>query len=382
MRIGLALLTLFPGRVGGSETYVLGLLGEYAAGNGPDEVVVLANRHVMRAYAGLARGPVRLQPIPSYRAGEGNLTRALAMAGAAARPRSTARAVPAGLDLVHFAVTVPIPATSAPRVVTLHDLQHHDLPHLFSRAERVYRRWAYDGSARDAEVVVTSSHFSKERIVDLLDIREERVEVVHFGIDHDRFGPAAASGKDELLRGLELPPRFAFYPANLWPHKNHLRLLEALARQGDDDLGLVLTGQGYGRLDALQESARKLGVGRRVRHLGHVSHDVLPALYRRATALVFPSLYEGFGAPLVEAMACGCPVVASDRAAIPEVCGSSALLFDPDAAESIADALSRATTSEDVRRRLSAAGVERAKSFTWRASAERHAQIYARATAT
>ena len=380
MRIGFALLTLFPGRVGGAETYVQGLLGEYASG--ADEVVVLANRHVMSDYAALERGRVRLHHVPSYRPGDGDLTRALAMARAALRPRAAARAAPAGLDLVHYAVTVPIPATAGPRVVTLHDVQHHDLPRLFSRAERAYRRWAYDGSARRADVVVTASDYSKRRIVERLGIAPERVEAVHFGIDHDRFGPDPDPGDAGALAGFDLPPRFAFYPANLWPHKNHERLLEALALLDDRELGLVLTGQPYGRLERLRGRARELGVEHRVRHLGHVPQGVLPALYRRATALVFPSLYEGFGAPPLEAMACGCPVAASDRASIPEVCGTAALLFDPDSGESIAEAIAGATAGEEARERLRGAGLERARAFTWRASAARHAQIYARATAT
>jgi glycosyltransferase involved in cell wall biosynthesis len=382
VNVGFSLLTLFPGRVGGSETYVQGLLHEYAAGRGPDEVTVLANRHVMSAYGSSARGPVRLHHVSSYRPGDGMLTRTLAMAGAAALPQRAARDVPGGLDLVHYAVTVPIPSTDTPRVVTLHDVQHHDLPDLFSRAERTYRRWAYDGSARRATVVVTSSHFSKGRIVELLRIEPERIEVVHFGIDAERFAPAPREGDEEALDGLGLPPRFAFYPANLWPHKNHERLLEALALLGDTELDLVLTGQDYGRLERLRERARELGVEPRVRHLGHLPARALPALYRRAELLVFPSLYEGFGAPPLEAMACGCPVAASDRASIPEVCGGAALLFDPESPDSIAATVRSALDDEDVRERLRSDGLERAKAFTWRAAAERHQAIYERAAET
>ena len=382
MRIGFALLTLFPGRVGGAETYVRGLLGEYASGAGPGEVVVLANRHVMASYHDFARGPVSFCHVDSYRPGDGTATRTLAMTAAALAPSRTARGVPSGLELVHYAVTVPIPATAARRVVTLHDIQHHDLPELFPRAERAYRRWAYDGSARNAAVVVTSSAYSKERIVTLLGIPAERVEAVHLGIDHARFTTVSHAGDERELAGLDLPERFALYPANLWPHKNHERLLDALGLLPDRELGLVLTGQGYGRLDGLLRRARVLGIASRVGHLGHVAAEILPALYRRATALVFPSLYEGFGAPPLEAMACGCPVAASNRTSIPEVVGQAALLFDPHSVESIAEALDRVTSDEELRGRLRAAGLERARAFTWHASAERHAKIYARVAAT
>jgi glycosyltransferase involved in cell wall biosynthesis len=267
-------------------------------------------------------------------------------------------------------------------VVTLHDVQHHDLPGLFSRAERAYRRWAYDGSARRAGVVVTSSNFSKGRIVELVGVEPERVEVVHFGIDTERFAPGPVEDDEEALHGLELPERFAFYPANLWPHKNHERLLEALALLRDTELGLVLTGQDYGRLDRLRERARDLGVDARMHHLGHVGAEALPALYRRAGLLVFPSLYEGFGAPPLEAMASGCPVAASERASIPEVCGEAALYFNPESAESIAATVRTALEDEDVRARLRSHGLERTKAFTWRVAAERHQAIYERAAET
>ena len=164
MHVGFALLTLFPGRVGGSESNVRGLLGEFAQGHGPERVTVLANRHVAGAYE--ASGPVGLHLVRSYRPGEGTLTRALAMAAALAAPRVAARDVPAGLDVVHYPVTVPIPRIQAPTVVTLLDVQHHDLPGFFSRGEAAFRRRAYDRAARDADVVITISEFSKARIVE------------------------------------------------------------------------------------------------------------------------------------------------------------------------------------------------------------------------
>jgi glycosyltransferase involved in cell wall biosynthesis len=378
VHVGYALLTLFPGRVGGSETNARGLLGQYAAGNGPERVTVLANRHVAAAYGGLARGPVSLHHVASYRPGDSMPTRALAMAAARALPRRAARDVPAGLDLVHYPVTVPIPVTDAPRVVTLFDVAHHDLPSAFPRAERAYRRWAYDGAARAADSVVTTSEFSAGRVADVVGVARERIEVVHMAIDHERFTPAPTEADERLPR---LPERFAVYPANLWPHKNHAALIDALAH-APDELELVLTGQDYGRLSDLRARAERLGVAGRLHHLGHLPHEQIPALFRRATAMVFPSLYEGFGAPPLEAMACGLPVAASDRASLPEVCGDAALAFEPSSPEAIADALTRVTSDDVLRGSLRAAGLERAKSFTWTAAANRHRAIYERTAAT
>jgi glycosyltransferase involved in cell wall biosynthesis len=139
-------------------------------------------------------------------------------------------------------------------------------------------------------------------------------------------------------------------------------------------LTLILTGQTYGR--PLRGPA-----GERVRHLGHVPFHRLPALYRRATATVFPSLFEGFGMPLVEAMACGCPLAASNRGVVAETCGDAALLFDPEDEEAIADAIRRIVEDDSLRARLRADGVARAAQFRWDDVAARHLEIYRRACA-
>lgn len=378
VHVGYSLLTLFPGRVGGSESNVRGLLGEFATGNGPDRLTILANPLVADAYREYERGPVSIHHVRSYRPGDSTITRALAMATARALPGLVARDVPGGLNVVHYPVTVPIPRSRAATVVTIYDLQHHDLPHFFSRSERAYRRWAYDGAARSATLVVATSEHTRERLLDVLDLDPARVEVVHYGLDAERFAPDD-DGDEALLTPLGLPERFVIYPANLWPHKNHERLVDALAAQPDRELALILTGQTWGRLERLMDRAREKGVAERVRHLGYVDARAVPAVYRAARAMVFPSLYEGFGAPPLEAMACGCPVAASKRGSLREVCGEAALELDPESIESIATALERIASDDGLRDRLRAAGLERAGQFRWSGAARRHAEIYARA---
>lgn len=382
MHVGFGLLTLFPGRVGGSESNVTGLVDQFAAGHGPERVTVLANRHVARAYADRIGGPVSMHHVRSYRSGDRDVTRLFAMLAARALPAVAARDVPHGLDVVHYPVTVPIPRVPVPTVVTLHDVQHHDLTSFFGRGERTYRRWAYDASARNATLVVTSSEFSRGRIVERVGVASERIEVVPLGIDRARFSDAPGPADAARLAELDLPDRFVVYPANLWPHKNHVRLVEGLAASGDRDLHVLLTGQTYGRLEPIMDRARALGVADRVRHLGYLDADLLPALYRSARAMVFPSLYEGFGTPPLEAMACGCPVAVSSAGSLPEICGTAALQFDPGSPEAIGSALERLPSDEPLRSRLRSAGLERAALYTWRAAAERHREIYARASAT
>lgn len=349
MHVGLSLLTLFPGRVGGSETNVSGLLGAFAAGPAPDQLTVLGNRHVGGEYAGW---PVR--HVPSYRPGNSALTRFAAMNLGRIYPEIDGRE----FDLVHYPVTVPVPAIEGvPRVVTLLDVQHHELPHMFSWAERRFRAWAYDGSARDADVVITISEHAKAGIVKHVGVPAERIVVIGLGVDHDRFTPEGPRREDL--------GDYVLYPANLWPHKNHDRLLAAW-RDVEPSLMLVLTGQAYGRTIEQEH----------VRFLGHVPGDELPALYRGARAVVFPSLFEGFGVPVLEAMACGTPVACSDRGALAEVAGDAALLFDPEDTAAIADAARRVAADEPLRERLRTAGRERAADFTWRRSAEAHLRAY------
>lgn len=383
MHLAFALLTLFPGRVGGSESNVRGLLGEYVRGNGPERVTVLANHHVAHAYAGRVGGPVALHRVRSYRAGDRAPTRLLAMGAAALAPGRAARDVPGGVDVLHHPVTVPIPRLrGVPTVTTVYDVQHHELPQFFSPAERAFRRWAYDGAARAADIVVTTSEYSRERVVQLASVEPERVEVVRLGIDHERFGPVRGDADEALARTVDLPARYMIYPANLWPHKNHARLIKALAAVPDRELSLVLTGSLYGRGGELAELARRGGVEERVRHLGYVQPEAMPALLRGATAMAFPSLYEGFGAPPVEAMACGCPVASSLRGSLAETVGDAALGFDPTSVESIAEAIGRVSSDAALREHLRAAGLERARTFSWERAAARHRSIYERATAT
>ena len=366
MHVGYALLTLFPNRVGGSEMVAKGLLRAYAKGLGPERVTALANRHVMREYGELG-GPVHMHHVRSYRPGDSNATRLAAMLYAKARPRAVARDVPSDLSVLHYPVTVPIPQTGLPTVMTLHDVQHHELPESFSALERRYRAWAYDAAARDATLVLTSSEHSRRSLVDLVGVDPERLLVMSYGIDHDRFRPDGPSATGQ-------PERYVIYPANLWPHKNHARLIEAMALVEDKSLHLLLTGQTYGREDEL--------LGRdRVHHLGFVPAAMVPELYRGAVAMVFPSLFEGFGAPPLEAMASGCPVVASDRGSLAEICGDAALVVDPHVPASIEAGIDRIAGDETLRADLVRRGLGHAARFTWEASAAAHVAAYEKALA-
>ena len=375
MNVGFSLLTSVGGAGTGTGAYVRGLLDEFVRGNGPEATTVLIRDTEAPRYASLQGERLRLVTTPS----RGKLGTAAVRLPALLPPCVPARRLRSSLeqlDLLHYPLTIPVPRTRLPYVQTLHDVQHHDLPQLFSRAQRTWRRVAYDGAARQAALVITDSRHAKGRIVERLGIDPDRIEVAHLGVDTARFSPEPGPGDEAALAALELPPRFLLYPAALWPHKNHRRLLDALGAATDPELGLVLTGPVFGRLAELQAAIARRALDRRVTHLGFVAPDAVPALYRRAVAVVFPSLYEGFGSPPLEAMACGCPVAASTAGSLPEICGDAALMFDPTSTDAIAETIDRIADDAELRCRLRVAGAARIREFTWESAARRHRSAF------
>jgi glycosyltransferase involved in cell wall biosynthesis len=346
-RVGIALLTLVPGELGGSETYVRELLRSLAA------VGELDYRVLLPPVAADAAGGLPAEVATEYRRARTITERLAAMALATARPGPLRRRL-ADADVVHYPLTLRIPPVRAPSVATLFDLQHLDLPALFSRAERAFRAVAWHRSLRGADRVIAISSFVRERGIELLGLDPDRVRVAPLAIDHARYRPAAVARE-----------RFLLYPARRWPHKNHERLFAAFAalRRDEPDLRLVLTGGGHAGLPVPD--------GVEVR--GLVSEDELVDLYRRAAALVFPSLYEGFGIPVLEAMGCGCPVACANAGSLPEVAGDAAVLFDPYDPDAIAAALRELLAAPAA---WSARGLEHVRRFSWEATARAHEAVY------
>jgi glycosyltransferase involved in cell wall biosynthesis len=333
--IAIPVLTLVPGVVGGSETYVRELLAALVRVGARDYRVLVP-----------PAAPDAADGLPSLIETRYRGPRVVAMARASLY-------APTRADVVHYPLTVPVPRVRARSVVTLHDVQHLDLPELFSRTERAYRSVAYDRAAQRADRVVVVSEFVKERAVDRLRLDPARISVTRLGVDHATLRPADVEREPFLL-----------YPAKAWPHKNHRRLFDAFAllRRERPELRLVLTGGGS--LDRLPDGAE---------NLGHVARARVVELLQRASALVFPSLYEGFGLPPLEAMACGCPVACSDAAALPEVVGDAARLFDPHDPPAIAAAV--ADVLDDPAPWVER-GLSRAASFSWDETARATDAVY------
>jgi glycosyltransferase involved in cell wall biosynthesis len=348
--IGISLLTLVPGIVGGSETYARELIRALS------RVGTLRYRVFVPTIAADAADGLPRSTVTAYRARRDTVGRATSMLHARLAPRRLRRELGLGdLEAMHFPLTVMLPPLDhPPTVTTVLDLQHEFLPQLFSPVERLYRRFTYRSVARRSRLVIAISRHVKETVVERLGLAPERVRVVYLGLDRERFTPGDAPREPFIL-----------YPANNWPHKNHARLVRAFPRirREHPDLRLVLTGSGH------DDSAYPAGV----EALGRVSGDTLADLYRRASAVVFPSLYEGFGQPPLEAMASGCPVAVASSGALPEVCGDAARYFDPTSVEDLAGAVLDVLSAPHDRVER---GLERAAQFSWDECARCHDAVY------
>lgn len=248
-----------------------------------------------------------------------------------------------------------------PMVVLLVDLQHRHFPAYFSSEELSSRALHWEWPARAAQTLCVSSRYVAQDAVEKLGISPDRIVFTPPGLPAAFRSGFAAREIGETPRLPDLPAKFLFYPSNTWEHKNHRRLVEALAvaRRTVPEMHVVFTGSDCKGRKEIDQAARKYGVEDAIVWLGYVAQDLMPWLYRKAEGLVFPSIFEGFGIPLIEAMACGCPIACSDRTSLPEVAGNAAVLFDPYSIEEIAIAMCQLWDDADLRSALVDQGRQR-----------------------
>ena len=273
-------------------------------------------------------------------------------------PRALRRLRPA---LGHFNYVVP-PAYRGPAVVTIHDLSFESDPGLMGPRDRFLFRTFVPRSVRRADRVLVVSERTKRDLVEHYRIPEQKIAVTPNGVD-PIFRPNGSAP--------DVPP-YALFVGGIQPRKDPLTAIEALALV-DGELRLVLVGDEKRGGDEVRSAVRRLGLERRVEFTGYVEHEGLASLYRGAACLVFPSRYEGFGLPVLEAMASGTPVVATTAGAVPEVAGEAAILVEPGDAAALADGIQRVLAD---RERFVAAGLERAREFTWAETARRTLAVY------
>jgi glycosyltransferase involved in cell wall biosynthesis len=287
----------------------------------------------------------------------------------------------AHVDLFHAPHYVVSPLTMCPFVVTIHDCIHLRFPqYLPNRAAYVYARTVMTSAARRARKVLTVSRASKDDILHFLKIPAEKVEVIYNGLD-ERFAlPPSDDDIGRVRQRFQLTSPFILYAGNIKPHKNVDRLIEAfsiLRQRGMSEVKLLIIGDEISKYPNLRRLVHRHQLHQYVRFLGFVADATLAVLYRLASVFVFPSLYEGFGLPPLEAMAAGAPVITSNVSSLPEVVGDAALLINPMDANDIADAMARVLGDPALRAELVRRGRERVKAFSWDRSAARTYEVYA-----
>jgi glycosyltransferase involved in cell wall biosynthesis len=285
-----------------------------------------------------------------------------------------------GVRLVHEPHYVLPPLLRCRSVVTIHDCIHLMFPeYLPNRLAYYYAKGSMWTASRKADRILTVSEASKKDILRFFNVAPEKVEVIYNAIDERFLAPANPERMELVRQRYQLDHPFVLYVGNIKPHKNIERLIDAFGRartQGPDNLKLIIIGDEISKYPALRQSVHRHKLDKHVRFLGFQPMETLAAFYRLARAFVFPSLYEGFGLPPLEAMACGTPVVTSNVSSLPEIAGGAALLVDPYEEEAIANAIVRAVTDETLRAELIAKGVQRAHTFSWTHSVKKIHDIY------
>ena len=376
MRVGLDARALTSDVKSGVEYYVTNLVLALCRLDNAPEMVAYVDRSIEdpEVAAALSSGPVATRVIRSRR---GWLRAALPW-----------RLWRDKVDLVHLPSTIVPPILPCPAVVTVHDLAWMRHPETYGRDDLRMQGLAILSAFRAAHIITVSENTARDlrgplRLPDRKQLTApaglaERITAIPLGVS-PRFSPqgppltpSAFSGAERLAGG------YVLYTGNLQPRKNLLRLLAAYAKLCSQERvpPLVLAGALSPHARELRAAAGKLGIERHVLFPGYIPDRQLPALYRSATVFVYPSLYEGFGLQVLEAMASGVPVVTSDISAMPEVAGDAAILVDPESVDRLAWAISLLLTDPELRATTIRRGLARSREFTWEETARRTAAVY------
>jgi glycosyltransferase involved in cell wall biosynthesis len=275
-----------------------------------------------------------------------------------------------GIDVFHApAYTAPLRGVH-PLVLTIHDVSYERHPEWYPYRRDALRRWFYRRSALTADRILTDSAFSRDEIHAAYGIPLERISVIPLGVGPPFTGPPATA---PLPPGVREP--YVLHVGDLHPRRNLRMLLRAIAKLASSDAPmLVLAGQDRGERTALMGEAARYRVT--LHFTASADDSKLAGLYARAAAFVYPSRYEGFGLPLLEAMACGAPVVAARASSIPEVVGDAGILADPDSDDDFGEALARVLGDRSIAEHLRRAGRSRAAEFTWERTVRRTVDVY------
>jgi glycosyltransferase involved in cell wall biosynthesis len=369
VRIGLDARTLASAIRSGVEHYVVNLVRALAELDSAPEIIAYLDRPI--SDSGLAQA---LAPGPIA-------TRVVGAKLGWLRVALPWRLWRDSVDLVHLPSTIVPPVLPCPAVVTVHDLAWARYPETYDPADLRMQTRVVPRSVRRATHVIAVSQSTARDVSEVLRVPPEKVTAIPLGVA-PAFTPDGPGLSSDAFPGAERArDGYVLHPATGGPHprKNVARMLEAYARLRPRRRmpPLVIAGDAVSpAARELRSRADSLGLGEEIIFSGTIASDVMPALYRTALAVVYPSLYEGFGLPVLEAMASGVPAITSNRSSMLEVAGEAALLVDPEDVEGLASALERVLTDAELRRDLRARGLARAKQFTWDRTARETIAVY------
>lgn len=275
--------------------------------------------------------------------------------------------------------TIPL-RTRCKSVVTIHDLSFLRIPRAYGRIYRRYMKLQVVFALRSAAAVLTGSNSAKQDLMRVFRVNPERVTVIHHGVAEEFFRPHPAGYLQEVRERLDLPGRYILHVGVVEVKKNLIHLIRAgvnVVRQGLAD-ALVLAGRDGLGADEIKKFAATSAAPKEVRFLGYVPQELLPGLYALARVVVFPSLYEGFGMPILEGMASGVPVIVSGSSSLPEVAGDAAFVVEHADASGLENAMRLILTGDSLREELRMRGLARAQGFRWEVSAAKHLEVYRR----
>jgi glycosyltransferase involved in cell wall biosynthesis len=287
------------------------------------------------------------------------------------------------LDLLHCPVNVRPIWSPCPSIVTVHDLVFLRYPENFRPGRRRYLRAMTTWSARRATHVIAVSEATRRDVIDLLRVKPERVSTVHNGVG-EQFKRLSDEAKERFARDKEIAGRVILYVGTLEPRKNLVTLLQSFSsfaeEPGFEDVTLAIGGSKGWYYEEIFAEAERLELAKRgrVRFLGRVPDQELPLWYNIATIFVYPSVYEGFGLPALEAMACGTPVITSNTSAFPEVVGEAGILLDPHDPHAWTQAMKRLLEDKRAAQELGSRGIAQARNFSWERAARETAAVYRR----
>ncbi|MBK9170164.1 MAG: glycosyltransferase family 4 protein [Bryobacterales bacterium] len=350
----------------GNEVYVRSLLNGFASIDEEMEILAYLSSADARQWVPKRFSTRVVSPNPFVRLGW-DLSRRLAED----RP-----------DLLHVQYTAPLNCP-VPVIVSVHDVSFLDHPQFFPASRSFQLRWSVERTVRQAAHVLTGSDFSREAILRAYRLAPERVSVIP-NAANPFFRPLHIDNACDWVRNrFQLPTPFVLSVGDLQPRKNPVALIQAFAQlvkaQPELRHRLALVGQDTWYSAKVREAIRESGVSDRIRLLGFVTDEDLLHLYNACEVFVFPSLYEGFGLPVLEAMACGRAVACSNTTAVPEVADGAAILFDPRSVDEIARAMADLLRDPELRIRMERLGQQRAAAFSWNRTAERTLAAYYRA---